>query len=246
MKKAVYILCGVALAGLLLVGGCAGLFFYKKNQEENVMTELLNEKPTLLKYLGLIEEVNVDLGDTDKRSPNGELMILSVKGSENSGTLTYGNITEGNQTVSLMELKLSDGTVIDLNGQLEILGWGTETTATSSDPIEKLIADPIVEKAIRKSLKKLTGELTKTDLVKVTILNMDNSQITDEGLKELAKLQQLEELYMYRTQITDAGLKELARLQKLESLSVIGTKVTKAGVAELKKALPNCLISGGL
>ena len=186
------------------------------------MTELLNEKPTLLKYLGLIEEVNVDLGATDKRSPNGELMILSVKGSENSGTLTYGNITDGNQTVSLMELKLSDGTVIDLNGQLEILGWGTETTATSSDPIEKLIADPIVEKAIRKSLKKLTGELTKTDLVKVTILNMDNTQITDEGLKELAKL------------------------QKLESLSVIGTKVTKAGVAELKKALPNCLISGGL
>ena len=83
------------------------------------------------------------------------------------------------------------------------------------------IADPIVEKAIRKSLKKLTGELTKTDLVKVTILNMDN------------------------TQITDAGLKELAKLQKLESLSVIGTKVTKAGVTELKKALPNCLISGG-
>ena len=51
---------------------------------------------------------------------------------------------------------------------------------------------------------------------------------------------------MYRTQITDVGLKELAKLQKLESLSVIGTKATKAGVAELKKALPNCLISGGL
>jgi len=118
------------------------------------------------------------------------------------------------------------------------------------DPVplvnEKLIADPYVEKAVRKSLKKLTGELTKTDLVKVTILNMDNTQITDEGLKELAKLQQLEELYMYRTQITDAGLKEIAKLQKLESLSVIGTKVTEAGVAELKKALPNCLISGGL
>jgi hypothetical protein len=46
------------------------------------------------------------------------------------------------------------------------------------------------------------------------------------------------------TQITDVGLKELAKLQKLESLSVIGTKVTKAGVAELKKALPNCEIEG--
>jgi hypothetical protein len=133
MKKVVHILCGVVLAGLLLVGGCAGLFFYVKNQEENVMTELLNEKPTLQKYLGVIEEVNVDLRATDKRSPNGELMIMSVQGSKNSGTLTYGNITDDNQTVSVMELKLSDGTVIDLNGKLEILGWGTEDTATPSD-----------------------------------------------------------------------------------------------------------------
>ena len=128
MKKVIYILCGVALAGLLLVGCCAGLFFYMKNQEENVMTELLNEKPTLQKYLGVFEKVNVDLGATDKRSPNGELMIMSVQGSKNSGTLTYGNITDGNQTVSVMELKLSDGTVIDLNRKLEILGWGTENT----------------------------------------------------------------------------------------------------------------------
>lgn len=133
MKKVVHILCGVVLAGLLLVGGCAGLFFYVKNQEENVMTELLNEKPTLQKYLGVIEEVNVDLRATDKRSPKGELMIMSVQGSKNSGTLTYGNITDDNQTVSVMELKLSDGTVIDLNGKLEILGWGTEDTATPSD-----------------------------------------------------------------------------------------------------------------
>ena len=55
-------------------------------------------------------------------------MIMSVQGSKNSGTLTYGNITDGNQTVSVMELKLSDGTVIDLNRKLEILGWGTENT----------------------------------------------------------------------------------------------------------------------
>ena len=60
-------------------------------------------------------------------------MIMSVQGSKNSGTLTYGNITDDNQTVSVMELKLSDGTVIDLNGKLEILGWGTEDTATPSD-----------------------------------------------------------------------------------------------------------------
>ena len=235
MKKAVYILCGVALAGLLLVGGCAGLFFYKKNQEENVMTELLNEKPTLLKYLGLIEEVNVDLGATDKRSPSGELMILSVKGSENSGTLTYGNITDGNQTVSLMELKLSDGTVIDLNGQLEILGWGTETTATPSDPIQKLIADPIVEKAVRESLEKPEGEITIADLQRLIWLILSETQITDEGLKEVAKLKKLEDLRLDETQITDAGLKEVAKLQQLKNLFLEGTQITDEGLKEVAK-----------
>ena len=127
----VYIISGLALTSLLLVGGCAGLFFYVKNQEANAMTSLFNEKPVLQKYLGVIEQVNVDLTAQDKRSPSGELMIISVQGTKNSGTLIYGSITDGNQTVSVMELKLSDDTVIDLNGKLEILGWGHESTTQS-------------------------------------------------------------------------------------------------------------------
>ena len=133
MKKAVYILCGLAVAGLLLIGACAGLFFYVKNQEENVMAELLNEKPVLQEYLGVIEEVNVDLTARDKRSPNGELMILSVVGSKTSGTLIYGEIPEGNRIVPVMELKLADGSLIDLNGKLEIMGWGTENGSESPE-----------------------------------------------------------------------------------------------------------------
>ena len=92
------------------------------------------------------------------------------------------------------------------------------------DPVspadEKLIADPIVEKAVRTSLKKPEEELTEADMEKVT------------------------ELVLIDTQITDAGLKEVAKLQKLTILDLRGTKVTKAGVAELKKALPNCKIKG--
>ena len=48
---------------------------------------------------------------------------------------------------------------------------------------EKLIADPIVEKAIRKQLKKPTGKLTKADLKKVTEINLYNNQRT--GVKGL-------------------------------------------------------------
>jgi hypothetical protein len=85
---------------------------------------------------------------------------------------------------------------------------------------EKLIADPIVEKAVRKELFKPKGELTEADLVKVTALNLSD------------------------TKITDAGLKEVAKLQKLTYLNLFNTKTTDAGVAELKKALPKCNIDG--
>ena len=85
---------------------------------------------------------------------------------------------------------------------------------------EKLIADPIVEKAARKSLKKSKGELTEADLEKVTRLDLHDTKITDTGLKDVAKL------------------------QKLNMLDLRHTQATKAGVAELQKALPICDIYG--
>ena len=109
---------------------------------------------------------------------------------------------------------------------------------------EKLIADPLVEKAVRSRINKFKGELTKADLGQVVSVNFGNSKITDAGVKELAKMQQLTFLILVNTKITDAGLKELAKLQRLKTLSLVGTKVTKSGVTELKKALPNCRIYG--
>jgi len=101
----------------------------------------------------------------------------------------------------------------------------------------KLIVDPIVEKAVREKLEKPEGELTEADLEKV--IDLSFTQITDAGLKEVAKLQQLTHLLLNYTQITDAGLKDVAKLQRLEALSLFGTKVTEASEAELKGALPN-------
>ena len=76
----------------------------------------------------------------------------------------------------------------------------------------------IVEKAIRSYLNKPTGELTKADLKRVTGLDL------------------------YRTNISDAGLKGLAKLTQLKGLRVQQTKVTKAGMTQLQKALPECHI----
>ena len=100
---------------------------------------------------------------------------------------------------------------------------------------DKLIADPIVEKAIRGELKKPEGELTEADLAKVTRLDFNDTQITDVGLKEAAKLKNLYWLSLGDTKITDAGLKELAKLQQLGWLYLSDTKITDAGLKEVAK-----------
>ena len=102
------------------------------------------------------------------------------------------------------------------------------------DPVppedEKLIADPIIEKAIRNRLKKPDGQLTEEDFLKVTFLHLGFTDITDASLKETTKLKNLEELSLGSTKITDAGLKEVAKLQKLETLLLTHTKITDVGL----------------
>ena len=77
--------------------------------------------------------------------------------------------------------------------------------------------------------------------IRKLIENLTDTQITDAGRKEVAKLRKkLNELRWQATKITDAGLKNLVKLKRLESLWLSDTQITDAGVAELKKALPNC------
>ena len=116
-----------------------------------------------------------------------------------------------------------------------VAGCGT----TKLDPNAPAnISDPIVEKKVRLRAKKLTGELTNADLANVIQLNLTGAKITDAGLKDVAKLQKLEWLFLSNTQITDACLKDLAKLQNLTILRLNYTQITDAGAAELKKALP--------
>jgi hypothetical protein len=83
---------------------------------------------------------------------------------------------------------------------------------------EKFIADPIVEEAIRESLKKPTDELTKEDLEKVTELDLEGNKLTKvpKGLEKLTKLMWLP--------LSD------------------NPDLTNPQIAELKKALPKCKI----
>ena len=103
-----------------------------------------------------------------------------------------------------------------------------------------LIDDPIVEKAVRKSLRKPTGKLTKADLEKVTSLYLRAKKLTD--VKGLENLTQLKTLYLNDNQLT--SVKGLEKLTKLEVLYLYkNPDLTKAQIDELKKALPKCAIA---
>jgi len=71
--------------------------------------------------------------------------------------------------------------------------------------------------------------------------------VTDEGVKEIAKLSSLTTLVLGNVPITDSGLQQLAALTNLTTLNLSSsegqTKFTDAGIAELQKALPNCKIT---
>ena len=53
---------------------------------------------------------------------------------------------------------------------------------------------------------------------------------------------ELRSLYLSRTNITDEGLKEIAKLTELSSLYLSYTNITAEELEELRKALPNCNI----
>ena len=72
-----------------------------------------------------------------------------------------------------------------------------------------------IEKAIRKELKKPTGELAKADLEKVMELNLFNNQLTD--------------------------VKGLEKLTQLKGLNLINNPdLIKAQIDQLQKTLPKC------
>jgi len=117
-------------------------------------------------------------------------------------------------------------------------------------PLTEEESAKIIETAIRKAIKKPTGELTKADLEKVTKLILDNNQLTDvTALKELTQLTrlllsgnrltdvtvlkeltQLTEVNLTRNQLT--SVKGLEKLTKLKWLKLYDNKLTSVKVLE--------------
>ena len=72
----------------------------------------------------------------------------------------------------------------------------------------------------------------------------ENVALTDKGVQELAKLNNLEWIHLGKTQVGDAGLEALATLPNLKELIItFCPNVTDAGVKKLQDARPELKIS---
>ncbi len=85
-----------------------------------------------------------------------------------------------------------------------------------------LIADPIVEKAIREKLKKPTGKFTEADLKKVKNLNLRDKGLTD--IRSLVGLSELEVLSLGNNKVKDLSV--LKHLRELKELRLDGNQLT--------------------
>lgn len=91
----------------------------------------------------------------------------------------------------------------------------------------------------------LVGDLLAREVsrFKLTFLSLDDSRLTDEGLRQIGQITTLRELSINSTRITDAGLRQLTGLKDLERLYVGDTRATNSGGAMLQQALPKCQIN---
>lgn len=93
-------------------------------------------------------------------------------------------------------------------------------------------------------LAKITGPGLKALPASVTLLDLDATEVTDEGASQVAeRLAGLEYITLSNTQVTDVGLRHLARLTSLRGLNLAHTAVTDDAVAELQRVLPSCRIA---
>ena len=118
--------------------------------------------------------------------------------------------------------------------------------------------------SLHASFTRITGNGFKNFKdVKLTLLNLNNTLINDDGLKFISMLNSLEELsiggtkisdiglkqlsvmpnlhtlYINNTNITDGGLQYLAGIKNIKYVLVVGTKVTAKGIANLKRKIPH-------
>ena len=104
---------------------------------------------------------------------------------------------------------------------------------TNSD-VAFLVALPELEQLVLTETK-ITNECMHVigRLSRLSLLDISDTSISDDGASQLATLVELETLGIYGTQITDSTVEIIARMPKLKMLNISFTAITDAGLLKL-------------
>ena len=128
-----------------------------------------------------------------------------------------------------------------------VLCWAAEPNADQAKAIaeieklggkvfqdEKSPGKPVIYVDLENSKVTDAGLKHLTAFMRLQALILSSNQVTDEGLKHLSGLTKLESLKLGNTRVTDAGLEYLRGMKELQGLDLSYTKVTDAGLEHLK------------
>ena len=88
-------------------------------------------------------------------------------------------------------------------------------------------------------------ELNIARITNLTLLQLNNTKVTDKGLASLNKLDNLQSLNLVGTKVTAQGILQLGSLMSLQSIYLYRTKVSRTDWLQLKKAFPKALLDTG-
>lgn len=79
----------------------------------------------------------------------------------------------------------------------------------------------------------------------ITYLKLDDTNITDEGVKMISSMTQLKYLNLSNTKITDEGMEYISKLTNLKELVIAGNDISDKGVERIKYLNLNVLTLSG-
>jgi internalin A len=107
--------------------------------------------------------------------------------------------------------------------------WETKVTGATLNELA-----PLSQLRLLNLNQTKVGKLTGLSHLKaLRELELSDTAVNDDDLRELNGLKDLRTLNLRYTKVTDAGLKELAALTRLQTLRLDGTAVSDAGLTSL-------------
>ncbi|HUQ90614.1 MAG TPA: hypothetical protein VM120_02960 [Bryobacteraceae bacterium] len=161
---------------------------------------------------------------------------LAGTGISDAGIEVLRGLTELEE-LNLYRTKVSNAGLDGLRGLKKLLEADVRYSRVTPAGVESLRAGlPSVR--VLYTEQAASSAMTDAQLAKLPrdsrTLNLEGAQISDAGLRHVARLTNLEELNLSNTSVSDAGLAHLAGLQKLRKVVLANTYVEGEGLAHLK------------